>query len=78
MDFADIVQFAKFGILLESFVTISVCGRFAVWFGNQLSKTKRHPLLLGEYLDNQVKEYVKSLRDAGAVSNQLCSCGGCS
>ena len=32
-----------------------------------LSKTWGHPLLLGDYLDNQVKVYVKSLREAGAV-----------
>ena len=33
------------------------------------SKTRGHPLLLGNHLDNQVKEYVKSLREAGAVIN---------
>lgn len=33
------------------------------------SKRRGHPLLLGDVLDNQVKEYVKSLREAGAVVN---------
>lgn len=33
------------------------------------SQRRGHPLLLGEFLDNQVKEYIKSLREAGAVIN---------
>lgn len=32
-------------------------------------KRRGHPLLLGEVLDNQVKDYIKSLREAGAVIN---------
>ena len=36
----------------------------------KLPSLKRgHPLLLGEFLDNQVKEYIRSLREAGAVIN---------
>ena len=33
------------------------------------SRKRGHPLLLGEVLDRQVQEYIKSLREAGAVIN---------
>ncbi len=32
-------------------------------------RRRGHPLLLGEILDNEVKEYIKNLREAGAVIN---------
>ena len=40
------------------------------------SKRRGHPLLLGDILDNRVREYVKSLRKAGAVIN-FSNCFGC-